>query len=396
MDLTRGLQSLLAVFAVAAPPPGPVAALPGPKIPQVVFFLVGGVIIGPHVLGVANTDSVQSVANAGLGFLFLLAGDELDPTLLRRKAGRLAMTGWVVSVLISVGVTAALATSGFVKDYVPISLALTTTALGTLLPILHDNGMLGGNFGRYVFAAGAVGELFPIIAIAVFLSQGSDFAALVSLVSVVLLALALAAVPFLVRSERLQTILRDGQNATSQVMLRWSVVLLFGLLVVAAHFGQDVVLGAVLAGIVLRGWTQRMGIDVRGLEDKFDAVGYGIFIPARGVVGDDARHCLHRPEPAAAVAVPSPAAGGPGAAGAADLPEGAAAAQAGGDDLHHCHRDAAAGGAGRDRPAGRQDHPGPTPLRWSARVCCRSWSSRRSPSRWPRRTPTSLPPSRPR
>ena len=279
MDLARGLQSLLAVFAVAALAPVLVAALPGPKIPQVVFFLVGGVIIGPHVLGVANTDSVQLVANAGLGFLFLLAGDELDPTLLRRKAGRLAMTGWVVSVLISVGVTAALATSGFVKDYVPISLALTTTALGTLLPILHDNGMLGGNFGRYVFAAGAVGELFPIIAIAVFLSQGSDFAALVSLVSVVLLALALAAVPFLVRSERLQTILRDGQNATSQVMLRWSVVLLFGLLVVAAHFGQDVVLGAVLAGIVLRGWTQRMGIDVRGLEDKFDAVGYGIFIP---------------------------------------------------------------------------------------------------------------------
>jgi Kef-type K+ transport system membrane component KefB len=62
-------------------------------------------------------------------------------------------------------------------------------------------------------------------------------------------------------------------------MLRWSVVLLFLLLVIAARFGQDVVLGAMLAGIVLRTWTRRMGIDVRGLEQKFDAVGYGIFIP---------------------------------------------------------------------------------------------------------------------
>jgi Kef-type K+ transport system membrane component KefB len=279
VDLTHGLQSLLAVFIVAALAPVLVALLPGPKIPQVVFFLAGGVIIGPHVLGVADTDSVQLVANAGLGFLFLLAGYELDPTLLRRKAGHLAMAGWAISVLISVGVTAALAASGFVKDYIPIALALTTTALGTLLPILHDNGMLGGNFGRYVFAAGAVGELFPIIAIAVFLSQGSHFAALVSLVSVGLLALALAAVPYLVRTERLQQVLRDGQNATSQVMLRWSVVLLFGLLVIAARFGEDVVLGALLAGMVLRGWTQRMGIDVHGLEEKFDAVGYGIFIP---------------------------------------------------------------------------------------------------------------------
>ena len=279
MNVTQGLESLLAVFIVAAIAPIIAAALPGPRIPQVVFFLVGGVIIGPHALGVADTENVQLVADAGLGFLFLLAGYELDPGLLKAKAGRLAITGWVASVVLSLGVTAALSASGFVHDYVPIALALTTTALGTLLPILHDNSMLSGPFGRYVFAAGAVGELFPIIAIALFLTQGSHFAALGSVVAVGLLALALGAVPFVVRSQRIQTIIREGQNATGQVMLRWSVVLLFALLVIAAKFGQDVVLGAMLAGIVLRSWTRRMGIDVHGLEQKFDAVGYGIFIP---------------------------------------------------------------------------------------------------------------------
>ena len=279
MNVTQGLESLLAVFIVAAIAPVIAAALPGPRIPQVVFFLIGGVIIGPHVLGVADTENVQLVADGGLGFLFLLAGYELDPGLLKAKAGRLAITGWVVSVLLSLGVTAALSATGFVRDYVPVALALTTTALGTLLPILHDNSMLKGPFGRYVFAAGAVGELFPIIAIALFLTQGSHFAALGSVAAVGLLALALGGLPFIVRSERLRTIIRDGQNATGQVMLRWSVVLLFALLVIAAKFGQDVVLGAMLAGIVLRSWTRRMGIDVHGLEQKFDAVGYGIFIP---------------------------------------------------------------------------------------------------------------------
>jgi Kef-type K+ transport system membrane component KefB len=279
MDVTQGLQSLLAVFLVAALTPLIVAALPGPKIPQVVFFLVGGVIIGPHGLGVADTGSVQLVADAGLGFLFLLAGYELDPALFRQRPGRFAMAGWLVSVLLSLGTVAGLAASGFVRDYVPIALALTTTALGTLLPILHDNNMLHGDFGRYVFAAGAVGELFPILAIAIFLTQGNHFAALLSVAAVGVLAIALGTVPFIVRSERLRNIIREGQNATGQVMLRWSVVLLFLLLVIAAKFGQDVVLGAMLAGIVLRTWTRRMGIDVRGLEDKFDAVGYGIFIP---------------------------------------------------------------------------------------------------------------------
>ena len=279
MAVTQGLQSLLAVFVVAALTPLLVAALPGPRIPQVVFFLVGGVIIGPHALGVADTASVQLVANVGLGFLFLLAGYELEPALLRQRPGRLAIAGWLTSVALSLGAVAGLAASGFVHDYVPIALALTTTALGTLLPILHDDRMLGGDFGRYVFAAGAVGELFPIVAIAVFLSRGSHFTALLSVAAVGLLAVALSAVPWIVRSERLRTIIREGQNATGQVMLRWSVVLLFLLLVIAAKFGQDVVLGAMLAGIVLRTWTRRMGIDVAGLEEKFDAVGYGIFIP---------------------------------------------------------------------------------------------------------------------
>jgi Kef-type K+ transport system membrane component KefB len=56
-------------------------------------------------------------------------------------------------------------------------------------------------------------------------------------------------------------------------------VLLMVLLVAAERFGLDVVLGAMLAGIVLRTWTKRMGVDVEPLEIKLDAVGYGIFIP---------------------------------------------------------------------------------------------------------------------
>jgi len=77
----------------------------------------------------------------------------------------------------------------------------------------------------------------------------------------------------------MQRIIREGQDATGQTTLRWAVVLLFALLAVASRFGLDVVLGALLAGIVLRAWTRRFHIDTEGLECKFDAVGYGVFIP---------------------------------------------------------------------------------------------------------------------
>lgn len=57
------------------------------------------------------------------------------------------------------------------------------------------------------------------------------------------------------------------------------MVLLFLLLAVASKFGLDVVLGAMLAGIVLRIWTRRLNVDTASLEHKFDTVGYGVFIP---------------------------------------------------------------------------------------------------------------------
>jgi Kef-type K+ transport system membrane component KefB len=275
----RGLETLLAVVLVAALAPVIVAVLPGPKIPQVVVLIIGGVLIGPHGIGLANTGSIQLLSNIGLGFLFLLAGYELDPRLFRERSGRMAMIGWAISALLSVGAVAVLASFGFVHDFVPIGLALTTTALGTLLPILQDNDMLGGKFGRYVLAAGAVGELFPIAAISLFLTRRDQFIAIGSLLAVGVAALALTTAPRLLGERRLRALIQQGQRATAQTTLRWSIVLLMVLLVVAERFGLDVVLGAMLAGMVLRSWTRRMDVDVEPLESKLEAVGYGIFIP---------------------------------------------------------------------------------------------------------------------
>jgi Kef-type K+ transport system membrane component KefB len=279
VGVTSGLETLFVVALVAALAPLVVALLPGPRIPQVVIFLLGGVLIGPHGFGLANTASITLLSNIGLGFLFLLAGYELDPRLLRERPGRLAITGWLVTVVLAVGVVAGLGSAGYIRDFVPVGLALTTTALGTLLPILQDNHMLAGPFGRYVLAAGAVGELLPTIAISVFLTQRDHFAALASVALVGVLALGLSFVPLVTRNRRLRGIISEGQDATGQTTLRWTTVLLFLLLTIASRFGLDVVLGALLAGIVLRGWTRQVNMDTSGLEHKFDAVGYGIFIP---------------------------------------------------------------------------------------------------------------------
>jgi Kef-type K+ transport system membrane component KefB len=275
----QGLDTLLAVALVAALAPAIVAVLPGPRIPQVVVFIFGGILIGPQGLDIGHPADISLLANIGLGFLFLLAGYELEPGQLRERSGRMAITGWLVSAALAVAAVAVLASFGFVRDFVPIGLALTTTALGTLLPILQDNNMMAGDFGKYVLAAGAVGELFPILAIAVFLTRRAEYVAIGSLIAVLVAALLLTAAPRLVGERRLRALIKQGQRTTAQTTLRWSIVLLIVLLSLAAHFGLDVVLGAVLAGLVLRRWTRRMEVDVDSLESKLEAVGYGVFIP---------------------------------------------------------------------------------------------------------------------
>ena len=136
--------------------------------------------------------------------------------------------------------------------------------------------MLNGPLGERVVAAGAVGEFFPIVAIAVFLGARGQFVGLISLIVVALAALLLSYGPRLLRGRRVGQIISAGEGSTTQTTLRWTILMLLLLLVVAARFGLDVVLGAFLAGGVLRRWAPG---DTERLDSKLDAIGYGFFIP---------------------------------------------------------------------------------------------------------------------
>ena len=141
-ELTSALVSLFVVALVAALAPFIVALVPRLRVPQVVVLIVGGIIIGPQVMHLAEPKSIELLSNVGLGFIFLLAGYELELALFRQRPGKLAIVAWVASAVIAGVVVSLLAVMGLVRAFVPVALGLTTTALGTLLPILRDNNML--------------------------------------------------------------------------------------------------------------------------------------------------------------------------------------------------------------------------------------------------------------
>ena len=149
-----------------------VVVLPrGMAPPVVVIELLLGIVIGPQVLGLAESDDfIDFFSNLGLGMLFFFAGYEIEFDRIRGRPLRLGAAGWALSLALAYGLGGILAAAGVVISLLYTGSALATTAIGTLIPILRDSGELRTKFGTYLLAAGAVGEFGPILLVTLVLS----------------------------------------------------------------------------------------------------------------------------------------------------------------------------------------------------------------------------------
>jgi len=154
--------------------------------------------------------------------------------------------------------------------------ALATTAIGTLIPVLSDTGELRTRFGTYLLAAGAVGEFGPILLLTLVLSTQS--AVHNALILIAFVALAVTVAVLAVRSAELTLPLFERTIETSsQLAVRWIVVLVFALALVASHLGLDLLLGGFAAGLITRQVLATR--EIPAFDSKLTAVAFGVFIP---------------------------------------------------------------------------------------------------------------------
>ena len=276
-DLTRELNSLLVIAAIAAATPLLVGLLRLP-VAEVVLMLGFGVLFGPEVLGWIELDAaIDLLAELGLAFLFFAAGLELEKRAVQGRSGKLALTGWLVSAALALVAAGFLERLGIIADFLGVAICLTSTALGTLLPILSDKGLIKTPFGNYFMGAGAIGEFGPVLAISLLLSTKSFWMALLSVLLFGAVAFVFAKAPTLLRTNRVMAVIERGQETSAQTAVRLTALLLVALLAIAEDFGLDVVLGAFIAGIITK---QLVPADEQsGLQTKVEGIAFGVFIP---------------------------------------------------------------------------------------------------------------------
>ena len=233
--------------------------------------------------------------------------------------------------------------------------AMATTAIGTLIPILRDNGELKTRFGTYLLAAGGAGEFGPILLVTLVLSTDQPLHEAGILLAFVALALLLA-----LASVRLAwrgwSALERTFEASSQLAVRVTVVLVFGLVLLAGELGLDILLGGFVAGMIVRAALK--GHELSVFESKLTAVGFGFFVPfffiTSGIEFDlDALGSAGRDGEAGDVLLPLRRR--PRDTGAAPLPRRAEGAPADGARLLLRDRAAAGGRDHDDRDRRRRD-----------------------------------------
>ena len=274
--------SLLIVGAVAIAVPLFLGLVPAVKVPAVVLEILGGILVGPTVLGWVHLDvAVRVIADLGLGFLLFMAGFEIDLRRFDRRILILVSRAFVLSLMLALLVAYGLQLGGQVRDGLLVGITLVATSLGVLVPILHDAGQTETIFGRMIMAAGSLAELAPLVLLSVFFSASSKNpgAELGLLAGFVGLTAAIVVVTQRVRVwGPLREVVHRLENTSAQLRVRLAITFALAFSAVAEHFGLATILGAFLAGVIVRR-TDETPASQEEFQGKLEAIGFGFLIP---------------------------------------------------------------------------------------------------------------------
>ncbi|WP_347986174.1 cation:proton antiporter [Methylomonas sp. AM2-LC] len=249
------------------------------RLPVVVVELLLGIFIGPQMLDLVNTDGlVGTMGELGLTFLLFMVGLEINFNEIRGKPLTLAVAGWFLSFVVALLCMSVANSMGLIKTPLLAAVALSTTALGVLAPILRDQGILETAFGKLLVSAAVMGELGPLLAISFFIipahSPVINTLFIIVFVGITLLSAYMATH---VHSSKVIDLLTKTMQSSGQLPVRICIALQALLVVLAANFGFNVVIGAFAAGMVVSLASKGEGGVM--LRQKLDSIGYGFLIP---------------------------------------------------------------------------------------------------------------------
>ena len=250
-------------------------------VPTAVAEIVVGIILGQSGFNlVQNTSNLSGLASIGVIILMFLSGMEINFDLFKRKPDtknsgehspvQLAMLAFLGTVVNAIVLALILKYLGLFPDVFLATIIFCTIALGVVIATLKEKEILSRPMGQTILLTAVLGEVVPMFALTIYASVNGNNGGRIWLI----VLLFIAAIILLRRFKQPYIWFNKVTKATTQLDVRLAFFLIFALVTIAETVGAENILGAFLAGMVMK-----LLEPSEATEDKLTSIGYGFFIP---------------------------------------------------------------------------------------------------------------------
>lgn len=223
--------------------------------PGVVGELLAGVLIGPSVLGwVAPNELLNVFSELGVMFLLFQVGMELKDFKLTQvgwDAVLIAVSGVIVPFIMGRQIMLMLGHPGVEAAFV--GAAMVATSVGITAKVLTDMGLLSIRSSKLILAAAIIDDVLGLLVLAVVSSTAKGPLNYLDLGLTAVLAIGFTLVVAIFGTRAFEKIVPrfDSATKTAKSQFILSMLLLFGLSILASRAGVAAIIGAFLAGMAL-------------------------------------------------------------------------------------------------------------------------------------------------
>ncbi|MDY6765934.1 MAG: cation:proton antiporter, partial [Candidatus Nanohaloarchaea archaeon] len=238
--------------------------------PLIGAYILGGILIGPDVLGIVkNTEVIRMFAELGVAFLLFMVGLELELSRLREVRNVVVGTALTeVLFLFSIGffIMYLLGFGGFPAIYVGLFIAFNSTAV--LVKLLSDRGDLETLHGRIILGILLIEDIIVVLVLSILSTLNNPSLSL--LLNAVVQGAGLLALAVVLSKYIMPNFLSLIDDSHELVLLS-AVAVLFAFVGAAVESGFSAAVGGFMAGIALTAFPYNIEIAerARSMRDFF-------------------------------------------------------------------------------------------------------------------------------
>lgn len=273
--------SMLIIMLAALIIPIAMARFKVSSVPTAVAEIVVGILLGKSAFNIVQeTSSLTLLSSLGVIILMFLSGMEINFDLFKKAPGQknrdakspvsIAVLSFTAVIITAFILGVILYFMGLFSDILLATILFSTIALGVVIATLKEKEILGRPMGQTILLTAVLGEVIPMLALTFYASIYGHNAGRLWLI----VLLFLAAIILLRRFRQPYVWFNNVSKATTQLDIRLAFFLIFTLVTVAESVGAENILGAFLAGMVMK-----LLEPSEATQEKLTSIGYGFFIP---------------------------------------------------------------------------------------------------------------------